>query len=120
MGKWLSQKLRGARGFQLFAALAIVALLALLLMRREPGVEQRTDLEARVERILSRIDGVGSVSAMIAQDADGRATGAVIVADSLDSLEALLRLQRAVEALLELEANDIEIIGRKTTFGGKP
>ena len=119
MMKRLLERLRGARGFEWFAALALAALLALMLLR--PGGDgdaSGTPLETRVERILRRIEGAGRVSAMITQGEDGTVTGAVIVAEGLSDVQTYLRLQRAVSALLDVEADRIEIIGGSGTFGG--
>lgn len=114
----LLERLRGARRIELFAALALAALLALALTGGFHGKDDGgTDLEGRLERVLSRIDGVGSVSAMVAQDGEGRVTGAVIVADGLEDMRAWLAVQRAVEALIGVEPDRIEIIG-KDGFGG--
>ncbi len=119
MGNGWLERLRGARRIEIFIALLLVALLALALTRGGGAPSgDRTDLERRVERILSRVDGAGSVSAMIAQDGEGVATGAVIVADGLNDVATYLRLQRAACALLELEPSQIEIIGPAAGFGG--
>ena len=131
--KRLLERLRGARGIEWFAALALAALLALMLLRpgggdgarREASLLGRreasslgpgTPLEARVERILQRIEGAGQVSAMITQGENGAVTGAVIVAEGLSDVQTYLRLQRAVSALLDVEADRIEIIGGSGAF----
>ena len=120
MANRLWERLRGARRIELFAALALAALLALALIGSgggDPPLE-KTELELRVEGILSTLDGVGEVSAMITQEADGSVRGALIVAKDLEDMGVYLRLQRAVAALLEVEADRIEIIGRSGSFGG--
>ena len=123
--KRLLERLRGARGIEWFAALALAALLALMLLRPGDGdgarreaspLEPGTPLEARVERILQCIEGAGQVSAMITQGEDGAVTGAVIVAEGLSDVQTYLRLQRAVSALLDVEADRIEIIGGSGAF----
>jgi hypothetical protein len=125
MMKRLLERLRGARGIEWFAALALAALLALMLLRPGSGDGVRreasplgpgTPLEARVERILQCIEGAGRVSAMITQGEDGAVTGAVIVAEGLSDVQTYLRLQRAVSALLDVEADRIEIIGGSGAF----
>ena len=113
-------KLRGARRAELFAALALLALFALLLMGKDGagGGPGKTELEARMERILSGIDGAGRVSVMVTEDADGRVAGALVVAEGLEDARTYLNLQSAVAKLLELELDRIEIIGRDGRFGG--
>lgn len=118
MPNGLRERLRGARGVEVLAALALVALLALLLLRGGQPAGQRTELEARLERILSGIDGAGRVRAMITEDGEGKVTGAVIVADGLSNISAYLDIQRAVMTLLELEASQVEIISSGGRFGG--
>ena len=113
MMKRLMDRLRGARRIELFAALALAALLALMLidLGGSDGGEPRTELESRVERILGRVEGAGRVSAMVTQDGDGAVTGVLIVAEGLADVQTYLRVQRAVSALLNVEAAKIEIIG---------
>lgn len=119
MARGLWDKLRGARRIELFAALALAALLALMLINASGGGDaRRTALEARVERVLSRVEGAGRISAMITEDDDGRATGALIVAEDLEDVGVCLRLQRSVAALLELDLSRIEIIGKTDVWGG--
>ena len=116
----VTDRLRGARCIELVAALVLAALLALMLLSGSNGPREalKTPLETRLERILSRIEGVGRVSAMITEDADGNVAGVLIVADGLEDVSAYLRVQRAVLSLLETEADRVEIIGRRGSFGG--
>lgn len=115
----LAQKLRGARRIEVFIALALAALIALTLYGgRDGGAPRETELELRLERILSRIDGVGKVSAMVTQSEEGGVTGVLIVADRIDDVSTYLRLQRAVLSLVETECDRVEIMGRHGCFGG--
>lgn len=117
-GLW--ERLRGARRFELLALVALVALLALLILRSGNGASgpQKTDVEARLERMLSAIEGAGRVRAMVTQDADGNVNGALIVADALDDVRTYLSLEHAVTTLLQLDAARVTIIGRDGSFGG--
>ncbi len=114
------EALRGARRIELYIAVVALAALALLLLRGAiPGEgADKTELELRLERILGQIDDAGKVSVMVTQNADGAATGAVVVADGLTSIGAYLRLQQAVRALLNIDISQITIIGREEAFGG--
>ena len=122
MPKGLWERLRGARGIEILAALAVAALLALALLRGVGARDatERTALEARLESILSDIDGAGDVRAMVTQDGEGRVTGALIVASELDSVRTYLNLQSAVATLLEVDLSRVEIVGRDGCFGGGP
>lgn len=120
MANGLLERLRGARRIELFAALVVASLLALMLVRGSVGSSrpQKTELETRLENILCRIEGAGSVSAMVAQDADGTVTGVLVVADGLSDVRTYLRLQSAVRALLRVDLDRIEIVGGDDGFGG--
>ena len=115
----LLAKLRGARWIELFAALALAALVGLLLTGLDgyDGGGKKTGLETRLEDILERVDGAGQVSAMITQSEDGGVTGVLIVAERLDSMQTYLRLQRAVATLLGVEIDKIESIGGRLGGG---
>ena len=116
----LMQKLRGARRVEILVALVLAAIMGLMLINGR-GVDQkplRTELEMRLERILSRIGDAGSVSAMVTQGEDGTVTGVLIVADRLEDVGTYLRLQRAVLSLIDTEADRVEIIGRHGCVGG--
>ena len=116
-GLW--ERLRGARRFELLALMALIALLALLLLRGgAPSTAQRTEIEARLEHMLGSIDGAGRVRVMVTQDADGNATGALIVSDDLSDVRAYLSVESAVTTLLHLDASNVSIIGRDGRFGG--
>ena len=118
MANGLWERLRGARGIQMLAALGLAALLALALLHSggAPAAPGSTELEGRLERVLSAIDGAGHVRAMVSQGVDGQITGAVVVADGLEDVSTYLKLQSAVMTLLELDAAQVEIIGG--SFGG--
>ena len=101
MPKALWDRLRGARGIEYLALLALAAL-----------------LESRLERILSGIDGAGSVQVMVTEDGGGNITGALVVAEELEDATAYLNLLNAVTTLLDVESGQVEIIGRAGCFGG--
>ena len=115
----LLARLRGARGIELFAAIALAALVGLLLMGVGPGStgSSKTALESRMEDILERVEGAGHVSAMITQSEDGGVTGVLIVVEKLEDMRTYLRLQRAVATLLDVEIDRIEIIGGRLGGG---
>ena len=119
--KPLLERLRGARHIEWFAALVLLTLLALALTGGRAALSpknQGSSLERRLEAILSRIDGVGRVSVMIAEDEQGTPVGAVIVAEGLTEVRPALEVQAAVRTLLGIEENRIRVIGRHGSFGG--
>ena len=116
----LLEKLRGMRRVGLFAALAILAVLALLLLNR--GVETgggdggtRTALELRLERLLAGIDGVGKPDVMVSKNEAGEVVGAVIVTNRPISVSVRLDMEAAVTTLLGIDLEHLEIIGGRET-----
>ena len=111
MARALWERLRAAKGAEVLALLALAALLALLLLGNGPKpVSGHTELEARLARILSRVDGAGEVEVMVNEDGEGGVTGAVIVASGREDMMTYLNLQSAVTTLLEIDAARVEII----------
>lgn len=119
MGGLLS-KIKGARGVEWIAILAGLAI-AVLLMARPAGDAGggATDLEARLARVLSSIDGAGRVQVVINQEdviaafgqsAQPRIIGVLVVAEGADDLKVALELMRAVQALTGAERTAIEVM----------
>ena len=109
--KQLGEMLKGARRIEFWiAAAAVCALLALALGGGSSA--DSDDVEARMERILSRVEGAGRVSVMLS-GAEGNPGGAVIAASGADDARVVLELQRAVRALTGLELDRIEIVKSK-------
>ena len=112
MARGLWERLRSARGFGVLTLLALMALLALVLSQdggAPPGGS--TELETRLERILSLVNPNGDVHVMVREDGEGGVAGAVVVAEGLTNLSTFLELQEAVTTLLQIDASRVEIIG---------
>ena len=103
------EALKSARRLEIFILLAAVAVLLVLTLG---GGEESggSGLEERLERILSSIEGAGTVSVMLSTDADGSCTGAVIATRAADELNVALQMQRAVQTVTGLELSKIEIV----------
>ena len=112
-------RLRGARYIE-WALLAIGLAAFLLLTADAQGGEayESTSLERRMENVLSCIDGAGKVRVLVHSaeataafsSQDGRAAGVLVVAEGAGNLKVNMELQRAVQALLGIEAEQIEIL----------
>lgn len=82
-----------------------------------PQKSTATDIELRLENILSKIDGTGKIDVMITyQTCDASAgqeqpqpLGAVIIAEGADNLEVRIKIQQAVQTALGIEARQIKI-----------
>ena len=112
MGAWrgLKEKLRGARGLE-WLLLLIAACVATLVLTRggcDAGA-QPTELEARLERVLSAVEGAGEVRAMVSEQ-NGEIAGVVIVAAGAEDVGVRLSLMQAARALLDVELDQIEVI----------
>lgn len=120
MANGFIEKLRGARKIEVFAAIVVIALLALQWMNTaaiSPSGE-KSELEVRLESILTQIEGAGRVDAMITQQENGVVTGALIVAEGADDIKTYLNLQNAVKTLLNIDLSQIRIINRAKKYGG--
>lgn len=107
--KQLFETIRAARWLEPIILIALVCILILIALGSGGG-STASDEEARMQRILSKIDGAGRVHVMIARDDGGECTGVVVVASGAEDVEVMLRLQRAVQALTDLELSQIEIV----------
>lgn len=110
--KQLMQALRGAKRIEI---LVIIAMLCTLLVLGMNSVDTETPVdtpEARLERILSEIEGAGRVKVMLTYDGDA-VQGCVAAAEGADEIAVVLKLQRAVQTLTNLELNRIEIVKSK-------
>ena len=105
----LFETIRAARWLELCIAVGLICILLVLALGNAGG-RIESDNEARMQRILSEIDGAGSVRVMIAEDESGACTGVVVVASGAGDIEVMLRLQRTVQALTGMELSRIEIV----------
>lgn len=108
--KQLIEALRSARKIEIFIIAAVVCTLAVLWMGGGAQTATGSEEEVRMARILSRIEGAGSVSVMIASSEDGAATGVVVAASGAGDVRVMLEMQRAVRTLTGLELDRIEIV----------
>lgn len=111
--KRLGGLLRGARRIEFWITLAAVcALLALAMNPGDSGSGGGSEVERRMERVLSRIDGAGRVTVMLSGDAESP-TGAVVAASGAGDARVVLELQRSMRALTGLELDRIEVVKSK-------
>lgn len=111
-------RLRGVRYIE-WVLLAVAAAAAVLLLSGQEtvGGAARTDLEARMESVLSCVAGAGRVRVLVGEGASApvfgqadAAAGVVVVAEGAEDLRVALELERAVRALLGVGAGQIEIL----------
>ena len=115
-------RLRGARHIEW--VLLTLALAAFFLLTADtPGADsyEATSLERRMENVLSCIEGAGRVRVLVNPGTaaaafsaqDERAAGVLVVAEGAGNIKVNMELQRAVQALLGVEARQIEILTMK-------
>ena len=111
--KQLFGTLKAARWLELVVMAGLICILLVVAMG-SGGESAASDEELRMQRILSKIEGAGKVSVMIAGSGeDGSCTGVVVVASGAEDVEVMLRMQRAVQALTDLDLDRIEIVKSK-------
>jgi len=110
--KRLVEALRSAHKIELLVIVLFLCILLLLFSGNQgsnPDWQAEGD-ELRMQRLLSRIQGAGKVSVMLAEDEQEGIIGAVVVSPGADDVRVMLELQRAVQALTKLEIEQIEIV----------
>ena len=106
----LRDALKGVRKLEwLLVITAIAALIVLSGGNFLPGAHQ-TALEKRIQASLAQIDGVGRVYVTITENARGEPSGALIIAEGAANVRTQLKIQYAVQTLLSLDAQKIEIM----------
>lgn len=108
--KKILEILRGARRIEILLALVALAILLLQFSGDFQVMNGGTDLERRLAGVLSRIEGVGRVEVMVAENSAGEPEGVLVVAQGADDVGVCLRLQYAVQTLLGTEAARIEVV----------
>ncbi|MEE1200487.1 MAG: hypothetical protein U0L09_07530 [Christensenellales bacterium] len=103
------EALKSVRRLELFLLVAVAAILLLFgLKTGSEGIQ--TELEERMERVLSHVQDVGMVRVMIREGENGTPVGALVVAEGADRVSVRLNLQYAVKTLLGVEINRIEVV----------
>ena len=102
---------RGARKIEIFLAMAAIAILLLQYSGSVfKSMAGQTELEQRLSGILGRVEGVGAVSVMVTEDADGGVEGVLVVAEGAENIGVQLKLRYAVQTLLDVETSRIEVV----------
>lgn len=103
--KWMNRL--GAGGWAMIGALALLCLLFMYSQKEDDPV--KTDMEARMERLLSKAEGAGKTSVMINEE-DGKVTGVLIVSEGAENISVRLRIQEAARALLNVDNERVHVI----------
>ncbi len=104
-----------ARTWALLALLAVAALV--LLSSGVHSSDVRSETEARLERVLSEVEGAGRVKVMVFEGTDGE-TGVLVVATGARDVGVRLRLQTAVQTVLGIDNARIDVSAMEEASGG--
>ena len=72
---------------------------------------EQSDLEGKLKRCLSKVEGVGDVDVIVTYDSGGKTPeGVIIVAKGGDNGTVATEITNAIEALLGLPAHKIKVL----------
>lgn len=106
----LLEALKTARKAEILIIVALACMLLLCLGGDREARIVSTEVEVRLECVLSEIEGAGKVCVMLSENDEEQPLGAVVVAQGADEMHVVLEIQRAVKALTGLETQYIEVI----------
>lgn len=102
--------------------LLIVLLVGILLLviaiptgNRKSETAQASELESRLERILSKTEGVGQVDVMISVKEKEQVEGVVVVSEGADNAVVVRNITEIVKALFPVDSHKIKVIKRNQT-----
>jgi hypothetical protein len=105
------ERLRSVRHIEwVLLCMACAAVLIVMGGAQEAG-GSATQLERRMESVLSCVEGAGKVRVLVNETPQGTVHGVLVVAQGADDLRVAMALERAVRALLNIESEQIEILG---------
>jgi len=108
--KRILEAFRAARKIEIVLVLVFIAVMAVIVLDKGNfAVSGANSEEMRLERLLNHIEGAGNLEVMLS-GADGEYRSCVVVADGANDMRVVLKLQRAVQAALDIPLEDIEII----------
>ena len=116
-----AEKLRGARHIEWVLMAALLSAAILLTSGGARSRAESTYLERRMETVLSCIEGAGKVRVLVNSSGSAAAfsdyaehpAGILVVAEGAGDMRVKMELQRAVQALMDVEAEQIEILTMK-------
>lgn len=129
----LIAKLKGIRHLEWIVLLILIGIAGSLLLPSGEIPTQKaelTALESRLARVLSAVEGAGSVEVIIHMDqetvapagaftvgtgtqTEAKPNGVIVVADGASELHVRISLARAVQTLLDLPASAVEVLPRE-------
>ena len=110
----LFQKLKSIKHIEIIIAVIFAVIVLLIYLSSVNPVKKTqssasTNLEMRLESILSDIEGAGNVSVLI-NNTDNQIDGVIIVASGADNVFVKMNILKAVETVLKIPTAQIEIL----------
>lgn len=110
----LFQKLKSIKHIEIIIAVIFAVIVLLIYLSSVNPVKRTqssasTNLEMRLESILSDIEGAGNVSVLI-NNTDNQIDGVIIVASGADNVFVKMNILKAVETVLKIPTAQIEIL----------
>lgn len=116
---WLSnsklfQRFKSIKHIEIIIAVIFAVIVLLIYLSSVNPVQKTqssvgTNLETRLESILSDIEGAGNVSVLI-NNTDNQIDGVIIVASGADDVFVKMNILKAVETVLKIPTAQIEIL----------
>lgn len=107
------QKLKNIKHIEIIIAIIFAVIILLIYLSStnltSTSKSSSTNLESRLETILSDIDGAGNVSVLI-NDSNDQIDGVIVVASGADNVFVKMNILKAVETVLKIPTAQIEIL----------
>ncbi|MBQ3575732.1 MAG: hypothetical protein IJA26_08670 [Clostridia bacterium] len=108
--KRILETFKSARKIEIVLLVVFVAAALVFVMEKGTFVPAAAgEDEIRLQRLLSQIEGSGDVSVMLSSGAGGY-TGCVVVADGAADMRVIIKMQRAIQAAVNIPPENIELI----------
>lgn len=116
-------KLLGNKKNQWLILLLVGILLVVIAIPTKSGTEEKgvvdskewstSEMEQRLENILSQMQGIGEVHAMITYKQDNQVEGVVVVAEGGEQGVIVQKITEVVRALFDVDSHKIKVIDSK-------
>lgn len=100
----------------LLVALVGILLVVIAIPTQSTGsnvIETSSEVEKRLEEMLTKVDGVGEVSVMITFQEDDIVEGIVVVAEGGEQAVVVQKITEVVQALFPVDSHKIKVIRGK-------
>ena len=108
--KKIAETFRSARKIEIVLVAVMIAVMAVIMLgQNDVPASSSGSAEYRLKSLLSGIKGAGRVDVMLTGD-ENSYTGCVVIAEGARDMRVVLKMQRAIQAALDISPENIEII----------